>query len=248
MKLQLSAICDIGCKRFNNEDMLLAGDSFVRNGSLETTLQPGNDTIFIAVSDGMGGHNAGEVASEFVLRRFYNKLVNNKEPVETDQLQSVIEQWAREIHHALNETGSHNPDMRGMGCTLTGILFWKSKPFLLHAGDSRCYRFRGGYLQQISEDHTLRNLMKDPNIPANKLVNSFGGGVEDIHLDFEPLGERIIPGDILLLCSDGLSGELRDEEMEEIMNSNFSSASLVKAAKEKGGQDNISCILIETGN
>jgi protein phosphatase len=244
MKLQLSAICDIGCKRSNNEDMLLAGDSFVRNGSLETTLQPGNDSIFIAVSDGMGGHNAGEVASEFVLRRFYNKLVNSKEPVETDQLQPVIEQWVKEIHHALNEAGSHNPDMQGMGCTLTGILFWQGKPFLLHVGDSRCYRFRGGYLQQLSEDHTLRNLVKDPTIPANKLVNSFGGAVQDIHLEFEALEERILAGDMLLICSDGLSGELSDEEMEEIINSSYSAGSLVKAAKDKGGDDNITCILI----
>jgi len=114
----------------------------------------------------------------------------------------------------------------------------------MNAGDSRLYRFRRGNLMQISKDHSLREATGNKNIASNILINSLGAG-KDVFVDFDSVGGKILNEDILLLCSDGLSGMLTDEEMEQILNEEKENSvpKLLMEAKNKGGNDNISIII-----
>lgn len=241
----IQALCDIGMVRKNNEDMILVDDSFIRDGSFDVTNLGEEPVRLVAVSDGMGGHNAGEIASEFVLRRIKNEI-SSLEFESDDKLEAGLDKQIRKIHDDLNKLGESNPEMAGMGCTFTGVLFTGERIYLVHAGDSRLYSLRGKYIHQITKDHTVGKLLKLSGGDANKLVNCFGGGAKDIFFDFENLTSRIEPGDLLMICSDGLSGELSEDELEEALITNPTPAYLVDLAKQKGGRDNISCVIIQT--
>jgi serine/threonine protein phosphatase PrpC len=244
MKFQISAVSDIGCVRTNNEDMLVVNDQFVRDGSYTGELLTETNDCFIAVADGMGGHNAGELASEFVLQRMSAMAKSLPAAEDEAALQTLLDKHIREIHVSLNQLGIHNPELRGLGCTFTGLLVHQGQLYLVHVGDSRLYRQRRLFLTLLTKDHTLRNMLNDPSIPANKIANSFGGGAGDIFFDFEMLTDRVFENDILLLCSDGLSGEITDEQIETALAENADAAKLVQMARSHGGNDNISCIVI----
>lgn len=175
MNLFISAMSDVGCVRQNNEDMVLSRDQFIRDRSYEDTLIIEKENTLIAVSDGMGGHNAGEMASEFVLRKMSEVVASIGEADKEDFLKEELGKHIREIHANMNDIGNKNPAMKGWGCTFTGIVIYREKLFLVHLGDSRLYRLRGRFLAQLSSDHTLRNLLNDPSIPVNKIANCFGG-------------------------------------------------------------------------
>ena len=115
---------------------------------------------------------------------------------------------------------------------------------MINIGDSRLYRFREGILSQLSRDHSLSEMTNNPDAPKNIIVNSFGAG-QKIFFDFEDISTRILDSDILLLCSDGLTGELTDEEIEPILCQPDSIDILINQAKDHGGKDNISIIICE---
>lgn len=236
---------DIGMIRTNNEDMVMVDDNFIRDAAFETGRLAEESPHLIAVSDGMGGHNAGEMASEFVLRRMLNDL-QDLDFTSEEALQKALEENIRKIHQDLNKLGDTHPEMAGMGCTFTGIYALQDQLYLVHIGDSRLYSFRGQYISQISKDHTVGKLLKIQGPDANKLVNCFGGGAKDIFFDFEQLGKRMEAGDMLILCSDGLSGELSEDELEDALRIDPRPAYLIELAKQKGGRDNVSCIIIKT--
>jgi len=244
MKLAVAAISDIGRIRHNNEDMLAVKGEFVRDGSYTEEIEVAEKKFLIAVADGMGGHNGGELASEFVLQRM-SAMAESLPPTENDEsLQMLLDQHIRQVHVALNQLGKQNPGLKGLGSTFTGILFHYGRLYLIHIGDSRLYRYRRQIIALLSKDHTLRNMLNDPSIPANKIANCFGGGVDDIFFDFEALTDRLLDDDMLLLCSDGLSGELTDDEITQALTNNADCAKLVQLAKERGGNDNISLVMI----
>jgi len=244
MNCKVSAVSDVGCVRTNNEDMILIVDQLIRDSSCDFTFTPGTKNGWIAVADGMGGHNAGEVASEFVLREiaaFVDTMPANLDP---EELKTVINALVREIHSQLNRMGTSQQSSTGLGTTFCGLLFYQEGIYSVNIGDSRLYRFRGNLLAQLTHDHSLRNMMNDPSIPANQIANSFGGGSERIFMDFENLTDRLFANDVLLLCTDGLNTELNDEEIDNILEQKAGCSELVSQAKSKGGRDNISCILI----
>jgi serine/threonine protein phosphatase PrpC len=244
MKLILSAVSDIGCVRTNNEDMVLVKDEFVRDGVFTGELETGDDPFFVAVSDGMGGHNAGELASEFVLHRMAavaSELGSDPAELRPRQLDGPIQ----EIHASLNAMGTRDPAVAGLGCTFTGVLFRGPKVYSVHIGDSRLYRLRGPFLSQLTRDHTVANMLGTNSAPRNQIVNSFGGGAAGIFFDFEDLTDRVMPGDRLLLCSDGLTGEVTDEQMSRALSEGAGTGDLAEAAKAAGGRDNVSCVLIQ---
>jgi serine/threonine protein phosphatase PrpC len=244
MKLNISAVSNIGSVRSNNEDMILVVDQLLRDSSYETVLTSELKNCWIAVADGMGGHNAGEIASEFVLREMAEFVATMPANLDSEDLKTMITALVKDIHIRLNELGTSQESSSGLGCTFNGILIYGNDFFSINIGDSRLYRYRGNFLAQLTKDHTLRNMLNNPLIPANQIANSFGGGIANIFLDFEKLTERIFPNDKLILCSDGLNGELTDEEIESAIGQNFSCSELVNQANEKGGRDNISCIMI----
>jgi len=254
MKLILSAISDIGCVRTNNEDMVLVKDEFVRDGRFTGELETNGEPFFVAVSDGMGGHNAGELASEFVLHRMAavaSDLRNDvEEPVDgvatgDCRLQRQLDGPIQEIHASLNAMGMQDPAVAGLGCTFTGVLFRGQRVYSVHIGDSRLYRQRGPFLSQLTRDHTAANMLAGYSGAGSLIVNCFGGGAPGIFFDFEDLTERLVPGDRLLLCSDGLSGEVADEQISKVLSEGSGPGDLAEAAKAAGGRDNVSCVLIQ---
>ena len=246
MQLKIVAISDKGYVRGHNEDMILIGNDVFRDGRKETLidLNDENKIFFIAVADGMGGHNAGEVASEMVLRKIREKISGLETDLTGKDLSMKISEWVKEIHSDILNEGNRDINKKGMGSTLIGALFYNNKIYYLNVGDSRLYRLRNGYLMQISKDHSLREITGNKDIASNIITNSFGGG-EKIFVDFSFAGSKIFNDDAFLLCSDGLSDELNDEEIEETWGNKKNIVDeLLKKAKNKGGKDNISIILV----
>lgn len=245
MQLKIFAVSDKGCIRDHNEDMVLIGDDVFRDDARETVvnLEKKNENFFIAVADGMGGHNAGEVASEIVLQKMGEKIKSLEMNLPETQLSNRLSEWAKEIHRYILDEGNKDIERKGMGATLTGVLFYNEMAYYLNVGDSRLYRVRRGNLMQISRDHSLKEMTGNVNADANIIVNSFGGG-EKIFVDFAPVGGKLLDGDILLLCSDGLSDMLIDQEIEEILGEENPVDKLLTEAKSKGGEDNISIVSV----
>jgi serine/threonine protein phosphatase PrpC len=244
MNYKVSAVSDVGCVRTNNEDMILVLDQLIRDSNCEMAFTSGARNGWIAVADGMGGHNAGEVASEFVLRELAAFVDTMPANLDADEVKTVIDALVKDIHTQLNHLGASEQAAKGLGTTFCGLLFYREEIYSVNIGDSRLYRFRGNLLAQLTHDHSLRNMMNDPSIPANQIANSFGGGSARIFIDFENLTDRLFPNDILLLCTDGLNTELSDEEIDTALEQQSGCSELVNLAKAKGGRDNISCVLI----
>jgi len=243
MILMLSATSDIGCVRTNNEDMVLVKDEFIRDGQFTGELETNGEAFFVAVSDGMGGHNAGELASEYVLHRM--AAVASGLESEAEGLQRQLDGSIQEIHASLNAMGMRDPAIAGLGCTFTGVLFRASRVYSVHIGDSRLYRMRGPFLSQLTRDHTVANMLGGYSGAGNPIVNCFGGGAAGIFFDLEDLTERLMPGDRLLLCSDGLTGEVADEQISRALSEGAGTGDLAEAAKAAGGRDNVSCVLMQ---
>jgi protein phosphatase len=242
MHLAITAVSDKGRVRARNEDMLLAGDALVRDTRLEQDVRPGKAGYFLAVADGMGGPPAGDVASEFVLREMKARTAELEGGLSSRELERKCSEWLREIHRDLRREGKRHPEKQGMGSTLTGLLFYGGGIYVVHAGDSRLYAYRGGRLRQLSRDHTLREKLQDPNIPSNILTNALG--VEgDIAVDFAQIAGEAVPGTRYLLCSDGLSDMLGDREIGGLLGTDDAANSLLNAAITAGGRDNISLLI-----
>ena len=244
MKLLVNAASDIGVTRKTNQDMVLVAENFIRNAQKSYILEVADTPFIIAVADGMGGALAGEYASEYVLRQIKTCIAHLESGLTNDVLKVVLQDIFLEIHQNLNNIGDNDPSKQGLGTTFVGVLFYENQIFSLNVGDSRLYRFLGQYLSQISRDHSLSAMTGDANIPRNYLANCFGGGVEKFFVDFDNLTERIKIEDTLLLCSDGLYEDLTDENIEELM-LNLNINLLIQEANNKGGRDNISCVLIK---
>lgn len=241
-KLNISASGNVGFKREHNEDMLLIGNYFFRDKTEELEIQTSGKFI-LALADGMGGHNAGEIASEIVL----NKLGQFIEELETNlaenELENRLKLWLDNVHNSFLEHDSENLAENGMGTTLVALLFYQQNIFLINAGDSRAYRYRNEILRQLSKDHTLAVAMRNNDMPSNVITNSIGGGAKTAFLDFENITSKISSEDTLLLCSDGLTDMASDDEIENALTINPSAENLIHLANNNGGKDNVSVIL-----
>ena len=249
MNIRVSAICDKGLARSINEDAILINKDILRDTQSDYDIDI-NDTkapFMIAVADGLGGHEAGEVASSFVVSSLSDKVSHLSQGLSVNDLKKTLNILIKEIHEEILAKGRSIPELNGMGSTMNGILFYSNKIFSINVGDSRLYRFRAGVLACLTKDHTLREISGNENSPSNIILNSFGGG-KTIFFDFEELSARILTDDVLLICSDGLTLELSDDEIETLIEKGLSVNDLVNAAKSKGGKDNISVILIKIVN
>lgn len=246
MRLKISCVSDVGRVRDNNEDMACAGMYLIRDGSLNIEKEVfGNESFCLLVSDGMGGHENGEYASQFTLEtlRAYllDKSLEHHNPI--FELKLKIES----ISANLNAKACERHQGKAMGCTLTGIVWMQGKTLLVNIGDSRTYRLRDGMLRQLTLDQTLLERDMVP-LPAGKaLYNCIGAGC-----DTEPLVQditgRVMESDRILICSDGLTDMLEDEAVERLLQSGSpeeSCAELVDAAKRNGGADNVTVIVAD---
>lgn len=258
---------DVGRVRVSNEDQFVIVE-MARNLSVHGTSIPQamaqysshRGHIFI-VADGMGGQEAGEVASaltvisieEFLLDTF-KRFCRLKSSDELDVLKEFQLALAQADAKLFDEVSQH-PEFKGMGTTLTMAFAVDWKLFVAHAGDSRCYLFAQNELRQVTNDHTLvaelvRRGSLTPQAAAtsryrNLITNSIGGGEPGVLAELHKLD--LEPSDVLLLCSDGLTEMLSDDLIATIMREEQEPQTicerLVSEANKGGGKDNITVIV-----
>lgn len=250
MELYIDAKCNVGQARKHNEDMILFMYEPLRDGKLEyqySKILP-ESCDMLAVCDGMGDANGGEVASErtvLSLRKYMSNCMSRL--YDYEQMGEGLRSWQQEMHKELLEAGRETPELKGMGCTLAGLCFVHGHIFHINCGDCRLYRLRDRTLKQLSHDHSLRKEMGgDERVPGNVIMNSIGGG-DRTYLDITEITDTVEINDLYLLCSDGLSDMLTDEEIAAVLCRQATADALVEAANEKGGTDNISVCLIHVG-
>jgi serine/threonine protein phosphatase PrpC len=244
MSLEYCERTDIGLRRANNQDAkaVLAPwsrEQFRRRGWL------------FVVADGMGAHAAGEMASAIAAEQVplaYEKLAARSPPL---ALHSSIRHANAEIH----ARGQSSPDLRGMGTTCTALALGPRGVLVGHVGDSRAYRVRRGRIEQLTCDHSLAWELEATategtviNAPRNIITRSLGPH-EAVRVDMEgPF--PVEAGDLFVLCSDGLSGQVEDAEiglLTELLDPTESAAALVGLALVRGGPDNITVIVARAG-
>jgi PPM family protein phosphatase len=207
---------------------------------------------FFAVADGMGGAKAGEVASAMATEGFEGER-DSGEPAEV-QLARILREANKRIYELAVADESH----RGMGTTLTAAKVTDDEISLGHVGDSRAYRMRDGELEQLTKDHSLvAELERSGQItaeaaehhPQRSIITRALGPEPDVEVDTYTLAGR--EGDLFLLCSDGLTSMISDEEIGSILRSaeslDAAADALVRAANQSGGKDNITVVLFRVG-
>lgn len=240
----VSASSRVGCIRTNNEDMILVSGKMVRSDSYCTLVSTeGTDRFVIALADGMGGHNAGEIASEDALSNLQFFLGDLPAGLSFEQLQKMLVEWLGSINQTIASKGRVNPNLAEMGTTLVGVIYYNGYFCNVNCGDSRLYRFRDSCLTQLTKDHSLNNLMGEKK-HSSVITNCIGAGCKSSYFDMLDLTADILPGDVYLLCSDGLNDMVPDEKIEQLLADGADADRLCEAAIEAGGYDNVSvCIM-----
>lgn len=244
--LDVAQRTDIGRKRANNEDNL------VTIVPQDNQLLQTKGALFV-VSDGMGGHERGEVASELTIqtvKEYYYQDLQDDIPT---ALQGAVRQANISIYQAseaLSESGASSP---GMGATCVAAVLHGQMLYAANVGDSRVYVLRAGQLRQVTRDHSwVARLVENGEItPAearthekrNVIYRSLGQPEVEVDLFTEPVQE----GDTLILCTDGLSGVIEDEDLRTIVEQYGPAESvqhLIARANEAGGPDNVTAIVV----
>ena len=243
-KIVLTAASRVGCVRSNNEDMILAYDTFVRSDIYQTKLAPENlDRFIVAVADGMGGHNAGEVASELVMQNLKFYINDLPKGLTSGELEEVMNEWLQSVHQTVNARGRSNRSMSDMGTTLVALLYYGERYFWINCGDSRLYRLRNGELKQRTTDHSLINEEGEKK-HSNYITNCIGAGCDETYIDMIEFTDDFLPGDTYVLCSDGLNDMVPDEIIRKMLVENATANTLCEEAIDAGGFDNVSvCVL-----
>jgi len=237
-----AALSDVGRKRATNED---AFGFSVEHGAY-------------VVCDGMGGAAAGEIASSLAVGEVLRLLENRKESaegIEAQAMPQIAEQAVNAANEMVFSRAQTDENLSGMGTTLVVLVAEKDRLWVLNVGDSRCYRLRNQCLEQLTLDHSLVEEMvrlgrmtpdEALSSPLRNVITRALGTQSSITPDVFELEAE--PGDLYLLCSDGLPRELSDETIASILKLDLSlkelCAKLVNAAKKAGGNDNITCVLV----
>lgn len=207
------------------------------------------DRAIFAVADGMGGHLAGEVASRMALDAV--QAMARKHP-RADTV--VLRDTVRAAHEAISRHSQSHAECAGMGTTLSVLWRGGHYAYIAHVGDSRIYRMRGGELEQITQDHSLVEEMIRARLitreqarthPRRNVITRALGTQGDNEPDV--LAADVEPGDLWLLCSDGLTGMVSDEEIARTLRGGRSlddmADSLIRQALDAGGRDNVTLVL-----
>ena len=250
MSVSAFGLTDVGRKRRHNEDAYLLD---AERG------------LFV-VADGMGGHAAGEVASRITVESIQEYIAateeehesswpfgfNSRVSVEGNRLTTAVEKANEKVMRAVQ----NRPELKGMGTTVVAALFDADRATLVHVGDSRAYLFRDGELRRLTDDHSWVQEQVNAGIlsedeakshPLKNVVTRALGGAAHVSVDLIEVPVR--PGDRFLLCSDGLTGMVPDEDLF----SHFRSEGLIEktvrqlidTANDRGGVDNLTAIVVE---
>ena len=243
LKFNVGFATDIGRKRQKNQDN---GGAFPELG------------LFV-VADGMGGHRGGEVASSLVLE-VLPEFVKKAEKKKKWDPRQVISDGIRAANRAIYQKAQQEPDLQGMGTTTVSLLFRDGKLTVGHVGDSRCYFFRPDAIWQVTRDHSLvqeklrAGLITRAQVATDLMKNVITRSVgfeEDVNVEIYemPCG----PGDVFLLCSDGLSGLVQNPQILSTVHQRFfdggdlqgAVTALIAAANENGGDDNVTVLMAQ---
>lgn len=248
-KIEAYGLSDVGRKRTRNEDSFLVNP----------------DINLIMIADGMGGHSGGEYASKLAVSTIEEVLhgmsgdpeatvisgVNTEEADYGDRLRYAIELASSKIY----DRARFDPQLKGMGTTVVSILFNEGRMYIANVGDSRAYYFHANKMKQITVDHSVvyeqmqAGLIEKKDMKGHRLKNVITRSVgysEEVEIDVQHL--EVHMGDKILLCSDGLTNMVPDEEISKIVvghSPKEACRKLVDMANEKGGEDNITVVLAE---
>ncbi len=232
---------DIGRKRKLNQD------------AVYTSEQPvGNLKNLFLVADGMGGHNAGDYASKMTLETMVEHIAGSRETNPAKILEDAI----AAANTLVRNMAGQNPELEGMGTTVVAASCEGETLHVANVGDSRLYIIREGKIHQVTRDHSWVEEMvrrgglgreEARNHPDKNIITRAVGAEDTVRIDFFTVG--LEESDMILMCTDGLTNMLEDEEILNILKISRDivemAEELVRAANEKGGRDNISVILIE---
>lgn len=232
--LSVYGVCDIGCKKPNNEDMILLNDEIFRDCSKQKEFDISKRAV-IAIADGIGGLDKGEAASEMALTRLKELLEKIPDDLSSQELKEVFNVYTQETNSLMS---------KGIGSTIAGLFLYRGKVFRFHAGDSRIYLLRNGGLMRLTIDHSLRESGGKPDAPSNIITNSLGGG-GSAFIDFAEIEQPFLNGDIYLLSSDGLHDLVPPAVISDTLILPQAAEKLLALAKDYGGLDNISIITIK---
>jgi protein phosphatase len=251
--LSVFAQSDVGMARKANEDSFLIADLTTGNADVEanmSTWQVGERGSLLMVSDGMGGHRAGDVASMMASSTMLDKLMNL--PPEMNPLERLSEAAKTTNETVWNYAGQH-PELAGMGTTLTAVLVEGAMAYIAQVGDSRAYLIRNQKIYQLTKDQSLIQALIDAGriqpeeahrYPNNVITQAIGADAT-----VRPALHQLVlqRNDYLLICSDGLSNKVSDDEMHQIVRASISldvaCRRLVNLANDRGGEDNITVII-----
>jgi protein phosphatase len=255
VSISLFADTHVGMRRAANEDSFLIADLTSGENECGSDLLAhplGENGYLMVVSDGMGGAAAGEVASELAVRTLLEELCKpNKNASLSDYLQYASETANEQIWNYAQE----NPELLGMGATLTAVLVKDRTAHIAQVGDSRAYLIRNKNIEQLTRDQSLVQALLDSNmiqpdqahlIPQNVILQALGTqpSVSVVMTELE-----LCRGDALLICSDGLSNKMTPEEMVDVIKTcedlKAAGTRLIEVANERGGEDNITVIVAQ---
>jgi len=252
MKLIPYSLTNVGRKRDHDEDSFLVRD----------------DVGLFAVADGMGGHQAGERASRMALDKLAQILKRPDNGADRDDVLARLRDATQAAGAAIFDAAQADPSLAGMGTTMTALWFHggraylahvgDSRAYLAHVGDSRAYLYRDGRAQQLSDDHSWvseqvrAGMMTEDEAKESKfrhIITRSVGFEREVLVDGAAI--PVQAGDCYLLCSDGLSNYIEGDELARILTARFYSEVprlLIELANDRGGDDNITVILIHVAN
>lgn len=233
MKLQVGAKTDVGLVREANQDSYLV------------------DSPLFVVADGMGGHVAGDIASATAI-----DLISSHSAEATPDDPESLAVLIKNANRAILKKVDSDPQLSGMGTTCTLVLFDAERAHIAHVGDSRAYLFRGGSLDQLTDDHTLVSRMvregrvspeEAAHHPQRNVITRALGVDRDVDVDLKVVD--VVEGDRILICSDGLTSMVEHEQITEMLETENSPQQvadrLVSLANAAGGEDNITVIVVD---
>ncbi len=239
MTLKYEVLSHPGLCRELNQDMAMVMQQTIRDDSDSFSFEipeEGEETLKFAaiVCDGLGGHAKGEVASEMACVSFRDYVDNLEDDLDDNALVMSIKRWFRSFNETLIASGGGV-----LTCTtLTGLLLYGETLVILNCGDSRTYRVRFGKMSRLTTDHSERERSGNPDVPSSQMYNCLGlpSAFIDVKL------ARFVEGDRYLICSDGLTDMVPEDEMERFFDE---PSRLLQLALQAGGYDNVTIISIK---
>jgi PPM family protein phosphatase len=227
-----------GLVRNTNEDHILIAGNIFSDG--ETDFHIKNAPAVFAVADGLGGHNAGEVASHLLLEHLVGWFEQADYNMTFEAFADSIGEWADKMNESLKAQGLSQQSLAGMGTTLAGVFLAHTGVFSFNAGDSRVYLFNNGNLTRITTDHTVKGASGNR---MHILTNCIGASITTF-IDCVDITPHLCSKTSIMICSDGLTDMVEDAELRDCLEKGNYDC-MLQIALQNGGKDNISYIIIE---